>query len=58
MTIMRGVEEWVDGGQVELVKLKGRWVIRSYTEWGYNCTEVDLLQLVGWLREHRPDLIA
>jgi hypothetical protein len=57
MSIMEGVKEYSEGMVVELVVHKGRLVIRAYNEGGYNCTDVDALQLVGWLRVHRPDIL-
>ena len=72
MTIMTGVSEYAEGFEVELVQTNGRykhgvqdseregsgrWVVRAKNEGGYNCTEVDILDLVDWLRQHRPDLL-
>ena len=46
------------GIPVEQRKGYGRWVIRAKNEGGYNCTEVDIIELVSWLKANRPDLIA
>jgi hypothetical protein len=35
----------------------GRYVIRAYNEAGYCWTEVDVLELVAWLRAHHPELL-
>ena len=34
-----------------------RWVIRALNEGGLNFTEVDLLDLICWIKENRPDLL-
>jgi hypothetical protein len=66
---MNGVGEYVSGYPVELRQSDGtndingrdigvgRWVVVAFNEGGCNLTEVDVLQLVAWLKEHRPDLI-
>ena len=36
----------------------GRWVVRALNEAGYNSTEVDVLELLVWLKVNRPDLCA
>jgi hypothetical protein len=70
---MDGVKEYAEGMIVELTQTTGiyesaipkeqrdgygRWVIRAKNEGGYNCTEVDVFQLVQWLKSNRPDMIA
>ena len=49
---MKDVREYVDGSPVELVRRQqnGRLVIRAYNEGGNSHTDVDFLDLVGWLR--------
>lgn len=32
-------------------------VIRALNEGGYNCTEVDLLHLINWVKENMPELL-
>ena len=71
--IMNGVTEYAEGMGVELTQTRGAYqngvpderrekrgnlVIKARNEGGYNCTEVDLLELIAWLKEHRPDLLA
>ena len=72
MTVMSGVTEYAEEEPVELVQSTGsyrdgvpdserpgfgRWVVRALNEGGHKCTEVDVLHLVAWLKEHRPDLL-
>lgn len=38
-------------------KLNGREVIVASNEGGYNCTQIDLLGLVEWLKNNRPELL-
>lgn len=35
-----------------------RWVIEAYNEGGYNSTQVDLLDVIAWVRENRPELLS
>lgn len=35
----------------------GRLVLRARNEGGHNATEVDLLELIAWLKNNRPDLL-
>lgn len=66
-TVMEGVTEYGDDLDVELVLRKGeivngvpydRWVIAAYADAGCTYTQVDLLELVDWLKKHRPDLLV
>ena len=62
--IMDGVKEYCEEMNVELIQTtglfdgegRGRWVIMAKNEGGYNSTEVDVLQMIDWLRKNRPDL--
>lgn len=36
----------------------GRLVVRAFNESGYNSTEVDLLDVLEWVRQHRPELLC
>ena len=49
---------YVYGVPDELRPERGRIVIRAMNEGGHNSTEVDLLELIAWLKAHRPDLLA
>ena len=70
-TPMNGVTEYAEGYEVRLVETTGaydgiskerpgagRLVILALNEAGHNCTEVDLLELLAWVKAHRPDLMA
>ncbi len=66
---MEGVREYGEDGTPALSHLEhdpnscskvpegGRWVVIAWNEGGYNLTQVDLLDLLKWLRAHRPDLL-
>lgn len=56
--IMGGVREYAEGFAVELADESGRAVVVAKNEGGYNCTQVDVADLVAWFRAHRPDLLA
>ena len=64
-SIMSGVTEYTERFDVELAitngtedrKGYGRLVIRAYNEGGYRCTDVDLRQVLDWVRINRPDLL-
>jgi len=49
---LTGVREYVEGSPVELVRDQenGRLVIRAYNEGGNNFTEIDLYDLLAYLR--------
>ena len=34
-----------------------RWVVRAFNEAGFNQTNVDIVDLVEWLRENKPELL-
>lgn len=57
---MDGVREYMDGETVELGRseISGRLVVRAYNECGNNFTEVDLFDVVAWLRTGFPDNCA
>jgi hypothetical protein len=54
---MEGVTEYSEGMKVGLIKNKNRYVIQAFNEGGFNDTQVDLFQLLNWLKKNRPDLI-
>lgn len=61
---MDGVREYGEGRPVKLDQTEGlndappgRWIVRAFNEAGHNCTEIDVLDLVQWLRKNRPDLL-
>ena len=65
--VMEGVREYAEDDPVTLefegpkdfskIPEGGRWVVRARNEGGFNCTQVDVLDLLKWLRENRPDLL-
>ena len=69
---MDGVTEYAEGMPVILTQTdgvddpwipkdqrvgRGRLVVQAKNEGGFNCTHVDILQLVAWLKANRPDLL-
>ena len=70
-TLMDGVTEYSEGYGVQLVETSGayvglgkeykgagRLVIKALNEAGHNCTEVDLLETLAWVKANRPDLMS
>jgi hypothetical protein len=56
--MMAGVREYAEGMDVNLAVRDGRVVIDAWNEGGHNITEVDLADLIGWLRQHLPHLLT
>ena len=69
---LNGVTEYCEGMPVELIKTTGaytpetemdewpghgRMVIKAKNEGGHNSTEVDLLELITWIKANHPELI-
>jgi hypothetical protein len=59
-TVMKGVTEYCEGMDVCLIEISGqtRLAVKAYNEAGFNSTQVDVLELIDWLKTHRPDLLA
>lgn len=55
---MEGVREYSEGATVELSVGNGRIVARAYNQAGYDCTEIDLLDLLAWCRENADNIKA
>lgn len=53
---MAGVREYAEEMPVELVTTKNRLAVKAFNEAGYNCTEVDLLDLLAWVKANRPEV--
>jgi hypothetical protein len=62
------IREYGDGFDVEIVpvsaywvrdnpELLGRPVILAINEGGHNCVEVDLLDVIEWVKENKPELL-
>lgn len=59
---MAGVREYAEGYPVELRVIPagdgaGRLALAARNEGGCNGTDVDLVDLIGWLRDNRPTLL-
>jgi hypothetical protein len=51
ITTLREVREWKEDMPVELwVNRGGRLVLRAYNEDGHNSTEIDVFDLLAWLK--------
>lgn len=59
-TLLQDVREYCEGMGVLLGtdEDSGREVIKAVNEGGYNSTHVDLLDLITWLKQNRPELLA
>jgi hypothetical protein len=55
--VATGVREYCEDYAVEFDESYGRPVVLAFNEGGYNSTAVDLLDLIDWLRKHRPELL-
>lgn len=70
---MKGVQEYAEGMPVYLTKTdgiyaygvnkenwkgNGRLVIKAFNEAGCNITEVDLIQLIEWVKENKPEILT
>ncbi len=56
---LEGVREHAEGSWVSIKADEdtGRECVLAYNEGGHNCTLVDLLDLVEWIKANRPELI-
>lgn len=52
-----GVREYGEGFPVTIGESNGRECVMAANENGHNGTSVDLLDLVAWLKTHRPELL-
>ena len=57
-TVMTGVTEYGEGSEVLLRYENGRPVIVASNEAGYSGTFVDLIQVLEWVNENIPELLA
>ena len=61
--IMDGVTEYEEGMEVKLVyekdrhTKKERYMVLAMNEAGHCCTQVDLIQLLDWVKTNKPELI-
>ena len=58
-TTLHNVREYAEGFDVTLKadEETGRLCIVAMNEGGHNCTAVDLLDLLAWLKTNRPELL-
>lgn len=46
-------------GAVEIARNEnGRFVVRAFNEGGYNCTDVDVLDLIAWIKANKPEWLT
>lgn len=57
MSVMEGVREYTEGCPVELTRSAARLVIKATNEGGNNVTEVDLLDLLDWIKRNDPEIL-
>ena len=55
--VMKGVREYAEEMDVELIIHNDRIVIHAQNEAGYNCTLVDFADLMGWVQANKPELL-
>lgn len=66
--ILEGVTEYAEGFPVELRELsieepgatllrEGRLVVVALNQGGFDNTAIDLLELISWMKDNRPDLL-
>ena len=51
--VMEGVREYAEGFEVKLDELGGRAIVNAWNEGGCNVTQVDLLDLLKWVEQHK-----
>lgn len=55
---MSGVREYAEGYPVRLCAMdNARLAIEARNQGGYDCTHVDLCDLLKWLQDNRPELL-
>ena len=57
MSIETGIREYAEGMTVKIREENERLVVRAYNEGGYNLTDVDLLDILDWVKENKPELL-
>lgn len=46
------IREYAEGMGVTITEANGRTVIRALNQGGYDCTMVDLQDVLDWVKEH------
>mgnify|MGYP003395665951 CR=1 FL=1 len=61
--LLDGVREYCEGLGVEIRRKAdekrpgyAHLIVRAYNEAGYNFTEVDLLELLSWIKKNMPNM--
>lgn len=54
---MHGAREYAEEFPVELDKHEGRYIVRAFNEGGCDLTEVDLFDLLEWIKKNKPELL-
>ena len=52
------IREYAEEEEVIVTEHGDRLVVKSYNEGGYHCTEVDLLDVIEWVKENMPYLLC
>ena len=59
--IMASVREYGDGMPVELGLIQGqqiRPIVVAKNQNGHDCTAIDLLDIIEWVKDNMPELLA
>ena len=55
---MPKIKEYCEGYPVNIIQYEnGVYVIDATNEGGYKCTHVDLMDVILWIKEHKPSLL-
>ena len=53
----RSIREYAESMPVAIRKRGERWVIDALNEGGYNGTEVDLVDVINFVKKYKPELL-
>ena len=56
--VMQGVREYAEKMPVELVTKNGRLCLSALNQGGYDGTDIDLVDVLAWLKANRPELLT
>lgn len=54
---MEGVREYSEGMAVEFSSRDGRPTVVAFNQAGYDATEIDLWDLIAWIKANAPSLL-
>lgn len=54
---LEDIREYAEGGAVEIGSRNGRPTVVAWNQDGFDGVEIDLLDLIEYLREHEPELL-